>query len=248
MRKVLKWAGIILGVLVAVVIAAGVILNEPLPEGETGPDADRVARAMLETINKEAWDSTRYVRWDFPGGHQYIWDKFRRIVQVEWGDKKVLLHTPTQSGRAWEEGVEQQETAAENLRKEAWGFFCNDSFWLNAPAKVFDPGTTRSLVDLGNGHKGLLVRYSSGGVTPGDAYLWSFDKQGLPASWKMWVSIIPVGGLKASWEGWTRLETGARLSTRHKVGFLSFGLSNVKGGSTLQSVGLNEDPFQLLEN
>lgn len=247
MWKILKWTGIVLGGLFALATAAAFFINEPLPEGRPGPEADQLAREMLAAVNKEAWDSTRYVRWSFPGGHRYVWDKFRQRVQVEWGDVRVQLHTGTQAGRAWKGGEEQEGAAAEELRAKAWSFFCNDSFWLNAPAKAFDPGTTRSLVDLGHGQRGLLVRYSSGGVTPGDAYLWMLDKGGLPLSWKMWVSILPVGGLEASWEGWVTLETGARVATRHHIGFLTVEVSDVSGGNSLQSIGLGQNPFRLKE-
>lgn len=217
--------------------------HQPLPKGKMGAEADQLARQMLAAIDKEAWDSTRYVRWSFPGGHHYVWDKFRKYVQVEWSGKKVLLYTPTQQGKAWEDGAELQGEAAEKLIQKAWAFFCNDSFWLNAPAKAFDPGTTRELIEADGGKKSLLVQYSGGGVTPGDAYLWELDAQGVPARWKMWVSVIPIGGVAASWEGWTALETGARLATRHKIGFLAIEVSGLSGGGSLQSVGLSQDPF-----
>ncbi|MCB0566044.1 MAG: hypothetical protein KDD01_16865 [Phaeodactylibacter sp.] len=247
MRKVLKWiGGIIAGILVVGAIAA-LAVHEPLPQGEAGPEADRLARQMLAATHKEAWDSTHYVRWTFPGGHHYVWDKFRQLVQVEWDDKKVVLRTFDQSGKAWEGGVEQQGVAAEKLLKKAWIFFCNDSFWLNAPSKAFDPGTSRSLVELEDGRKGLLVSYSGGGVTPGDAYLWELDEAGLPTSWKMWVSVLPIGGIEISWEEWVTLETGAKLATRHKVGFVTIEVENVRGGGSLAAIGIREGPFQLLD-
>lgn len=247
MRKVLKWAGIALGGLLIVMVVAAFIAHKPLPTGKAGPEADRLAQQMLAAIDKQAWDSTRYVRWAFPGGHRYVWDKFRQNVQVEWGENKVILHTPTQSGKAWQNGKEQQGGSAEKLLKKAWAFFCNDSFWLNAPAKAFDPGTTREIVEAEGGNQALLVRYSSGGVTPGDAYLWRLDEEGLPVNWQMWVSVIPIGGLKASWEGWTTLETGARLATRHRIGPLTLEISGLSGGNNLQAIGLGQDPFQEMD-
>ena len=121
------------------------------------------------------------------------------------------------------------------------------SFWLNAPAKAFDPGTTRSLVETEGAEPALLVRYASGGVTPGDAYLWQLDENGVPLSWKMWISIIPIGGLEISWEGWTSLKTGARISTRHQAGPFTVEVEGVSGGNSLQDIGLSQNPFRLLD-
>jgi hypothetical protein len=40
-----------------------------------------------------------------------------------------------------------------------------------------------------------LLIYASGGSTPGDSYMFRRPKLQAKA-WRMWVSIIPVGGLK----------------------------------------------------
>ncbi|MGS0527908.1 hypothetical protein ACU8V7_24695 [Zobellia nedashkovskayae] len=96
-------------------------------------------------------------------------------------------------------------------------FFNNDSFWLVAPFKVFDSGTQRSLVTLEDGSNALMITYSSGGSTPGDSYLWHLGPNGLPESYQMWVSIIPIGGLKATWDDWKIMESGAFLPTSHKL-------------------------------
>lgn len=106
------------------------------------------------------------------------------------------------------------ETDLKEVCAKAWRYWCNDSFWLNPVSKIFDAGTERRLVDW-HGDDALLVTYTSGGATPGDSYLWLLDENNRPKSWKMWVSIIPIGGLKFSWDEWAILETGAQISTHH---------------------------------
>ena len=74
-----------------------------------------------------------------------------------------------------------------------------------------------------------MVSYDSGGVTPGDSYLWILDDTGLPTAYKMWVKIIPIGGINASWDNWMITESGAYLPTSHKLGPLELSMGTVKG-------------------
>ncbi|MDT0607679.1 hypothetical protein [Croceitalea rosinachiae] len=116
-----------------------------------------------------------------------------------------------------------------NIIKKALKYFNNDSFWLVAPYKVFDKGTERSIVDLEDGSKGLLVTYTSGGDTPGDSYLWILNENGFPNSYKMWVSTIPIGGIEASWDDWVVVESGAFLPKSHEFGPIKLEMGQVKG-------------------
>lgn len=221
MKRILKYVGLIFLLLILLAVIAGFVANQPLPKGESGSAADALARKMEVAVNKAAWDSTRYVSWKFRTGTAYFWDKFQQAVVVEWGDTKVLLRTTDQSGIAFVEGVEVKDAQElESLLEKAWAQFANDSFWLCAQMKAFAPGTTRELVRLEDGSEGLLVHYSSGGVTPGDSYLWHLDETGLPTSWQMWVNIIPVGGLSFSWEDWTD-DTKGRIARQHNGSLLS---------------------------
>ena len=243
MRKVLKWTGILVGVILLGLIITGIALHERRPEGTAGAAADDLAEKMLDAVNQAAWDSTRYVQWTFTGMHHYIWDRQEEWVDIRWSNNRVLLHTPTQQGYAWQDGEEISGNAADNLRETAWAFFCNDSFWLLAFNKVFDPGTKRQRVPQEDGSDALLVTYESGGVTPGDSYLWLLDKDGRPKAWKMWVSMIPVGGLEFSWENWATLSTGALVALDHKNQLANVALTNVKGGTSLEQLDVANNPF-----
>jgi len=231
-----------------IAIIVGVIANEKMPEGTPSPEADATANKMLQAINYAAWDSTTYVQWTFRGSgeHDYLWDKDRHLVRVIWGAHKVLLNTKTVSGKAFKGEQELEGGSADELVQTAWNYFCNDSFWLNAPAKVFDPGTSRSLVKLEDGRDGLMIRYESGGVTPGDAYVWILDESGLPVAWKMWVKIIPIGGVEASWEDWMTLSTGSKISVGHNMAGIKMKLTNVKGAMNWTAMGEERDPFENL--
>jgi hypothetical protein len=236
---------LILGVLGLIVL--GYSLNDPRPQGQPGPDADALARSMEAAVNKEAWDRTGAVRWSFFEQHHYVWDRERDLVELRWGDSRALFRTADQTGRIWSAGTEQTGEDAKEALGAAYAYWINDSFWLNPVVKFFDPGVERSLVKLDDGRDALLVSYASGGVTPGDAYLWIPDDDGLPVAWRMWVQIIPIGGIETSWEGWNELSTGAKVATQHEGwGRLMTFISNVEGAEDLEALGAEPALFDPL--
>ncbi len=242
MKKVLKIMGYIILALIVLVVGAIFFMSEKEPVGTNPAEADALAKKMLIATNHEAWDSTRFVSWEFMGVHNYLWDKKENVVQVNWGENEVVLNTKTMDAKVTVAGVAVEGDKKEKLKNKAWGFFCNDSFWLNPISKAFDPGTERSLVTLKDGRKGLKVKYTGGGVTPGDSYVWILDENNKPIAWKMWVKIIPIGGIENTWEGWKELSTGALVSTVHK-NFIPMELKNVKGAMTLEEMGVQTNPF-----
>ncbi|MFD2552209.1 hypothetical protein ACFSQP_10315 [Bizionia sediminis] len=204
--------------------------NEELPTGIAGPQADSLAHNMLEALNYEAYKNTNYIEWSFKNRRHYQWQKNKHTCTVRWKDYKVQLHlNHPDSSKVFVHNFEiQGEQASEHI-KTALGYFNNDSFWLVAPYKVFDPGTERQLIPLDNNQQGLLVTYTSGGTTPGDSYLWILDANNKPIKFRMWVQILPIGGLEASWNNWTTTESGALLPTFHQFLFLGIKLNNVVG-------------------
>jgi hypothetical protein len=236
---------LILGLIGLVVV--GYALNDPRPEGQPGPEADALARSMQAAVGQEAWDRTRAVRWSFFEQHHYVWDRDRDLVELRWGESRALLRTRDQTGRVWRAGVEQMGADAEEGLRAAYAYWINDSFWLNPVVKFFDPGVGRGLVKLDDGRDALLISYTSGGVTPGDAYLWMPGTDGMPASWRMWVQIIPIGGIETTWEGWTELSTGAKVSTEHEGwGRVMTFIGNVAGAENLDDLGVEADLFDPL--
>ncbi|MEM7135563.1 MAG: hypothetical protein AAF500_03240 [Myxococcota bacterium] len=244
----LKVVGAVLVGAVVLLMGVAFFASEPRPTGSPGPDAEALATKMEKAINKEAWDRTGAVRWSFFEQHHYVWDRVRRVVEVQWGETRVLLRTDDKTGLAWgKDGAITGEDADAALER-AYKFWINDSFWLNPVAKLRDPGVTLSTVTEADGQEGLLVSYSSGGVTPGDAYLWNVDPDGLPVRWRMWVSIIPIGGISVTWENWVELSTGALVATEHEGGgrVMTF-LTNVAGAETLEALdGANASLFDPL--
>ncbi|MDH7912830.1 hypothetical protein [Winogradskyella sp. SYSU M77433] len=204
--------------------------DEDLPTGQQGAKADALATKMLDALNEDAYLNTDYLEWTFKGRHHYKWYKRDGKCEVYWDDFTVILDLKDYSQSkvfvAQQEynGVEQQKYI-----DKAINFFNNDSFWLVAPYKVFDKGVERRLVTTDSNEEALLVTYTTGGSTPGDSYLWHLDKDGKPKSFQMWVDILPIDGLEATWENWTTTDTGALLPTFHK--FLIFGLEleDIKG-------------------
>lgn len=213
-----------------------VLLHEPLPQATPGPRAEALADRMLDAVNADAWRrDTGAVRWTFDG-REHLWDTRRNLARVVDGDVTVWIDVNTRGGVAHRDGQRVGTQEESWLVSWAYAMWANDSFWLNPVVKLRDPGTTRGVVER-DGQDALLVTYSSGGVTPGDSYLWHVGPDGRPTRWEMWVSILPIGGVDTSWEGWTELPTGAWVSIRHDLAGLMTREVSVEAGADLDALG-----------
>lgn len=247
---------VLLGVVATATLALVVtffVVDEPRPEGRGGPDAEASAEALTArveaAVDVDAWARTGAVAWTFAGRHEHLWDRTRELARVRWDDTEALLDlSDLERGIASRGGRLLDGDEAREVLEQAYAFWINDAFWLNPLAKLRDEGVRREVVTLDEGGQGLLVTYGSGGLTPGDAYLWILDANGRPRAWRMWVSIVPVGGVETSWEGWQRLETGAWISTRHEGPLgLDLELTEVRSAATLGALVEGPDPFAALD-
>ncbi len=239
--KIFKW---LLGILVSLALIGIVIvflMSENKPEGNAGDEADQMANNMLKALNYESFDTTRYFRWDFGGRQAYFYDKTNNQAIITWGENKVFLQMDSKIGKTFVNGKEQTGDEHTQLIDKAWSHWCNDSFWMFAPFKVFDPGTSRKIVKE-EGKDALLIEYASGGVTPGDSYLWILGEDHIPTGYKMWTSIIPLKGMYASWENWKTFE-GAKYSTLHNLGF-TLEMKDFLASNELSDFGYTSNPFE----
>lgn len=241
MKKFFKIAGSIILILIISIAAFLYFSSKPLPEGEVGTKAEALTDKIQIAINQKAWDTTAVVSFTFRGNHHYLWDKKRNLVQVKWDDMKVLYNNKTLQGVAYENDKKLTDSQKTDALKTANDYFNNDSFWLIAPFKLRDTGTTRSIVIQDN-QEALMITYASGGSTPGDSYVWLVDENYVPKAWRMWVSIIPIGGLETSWEEWKTFPNNLKIATSHK-GLLDLKLENVQIGQSIQEINNGVDPF-----
>ncbi|MFZ6051249.1 hypothetical protein [Halocola ammonii] len=244
MKKFLKFLGIILLLIVAVGFILFLIYDEELPEGDQGQEATELATEMASAINFDAWEKTRFVHWKFEDVHEYWWDKKTQIVKAQWGETTVFLHTPSQTGSALRSGKHLEGNEKEEAIQKAIGYFNNDSFWLNGPAKSISAADRFAVVEVEEG-RGLLTTFKSGGSTPGDSYLWILNEDGLPTSCKLWVSVIPVGGIKNKIVEWETLETGAKIPVRQKLGPMEVNITDLSSAPLEMSPEIrNNDIFE----
>ena len=128
--------------LIAGLLVTGFLMSQDIPQGEQGPKAEALADELLAAINITAWNELKLLQWEFPGGHEYLWDKQRDLVEVKWGKKRVLLDPSQQLGKVLIQGIEATGKDAEKPSKKAYQMFANDSFWLAAFTKVRDDRIT----------------------------------------------------------------------------------------------------------
>ncbi|MFY0652709.1 MAG: hypothetical protein JXQ96_11775 [Cyclobacteriaceae bacterium] len=245
--KYILWFAISLIVLSTAIY---LVIDEPLPSGVSGSEADALAEKMLESVSNDKWLDTEVIQWEFAARskrHKHIWDKKRHFAEVEFNGTVVQIDIHNRKGIVLSSVDTLSEIDKTAMCERAWQYWINDSFWLNPVSKVFDPGTDRLIVEGEDGSKRLLVTYSSGGVTPGDSYLWILNEEYRPVAWKFWVSIIPIGGLQFTWENWQELISGALISTYHD-GIVGIRIDNPSSMNSPPKTAQGQDIFAPLKN
>ncbi|MCA1664254.1 MAG: hypothetical protein LC659_08300 [Myxococcales bacterium] len=242
MRRLVRVVTVILLALAVALVVLWAALRHPPTATAPGADAEALARDMVRAVDGDAWNRTGAVRW-LVQGRAHLWDRQRGLARVEWHGNRVLLDVNRRDGRVWRKGVELADGVDKHkLIEHAYALWVNDSFWLNPVVKAFDDGTSRAHGTV-DGKRALLVSYASGGLTPGDKYLWILDDHARPVAWRLWVKILKIGGLELTWEGWTRLATGAWVATSHKIfGLDVVHLSDLAAAATLHDLEA-DDPF-----
>lgn len=203
--------------------------------------ADSVAMRLLEALGgAEAWASVPYLRFDFAverggttqGVAKHLWDRQTGAYRVEWrtspDSQYVALldvdafgqhasESAPDAGQVYLNGTAVDAETNTSLIQRAHQRFVNDSYWLLAPVKVFDPGVNRSYVpDSSNArHDVIRLTFGNVGLTPGDRYWlyvnretgrldrWFFHLQGMSdeapprmASWTDYRSFeVPAGSV-----------------------------------------------------
>ncbi|WKV11319.1 hypothetical protein [Marivirga harenae] len=247
--KILKWIFIVLVAIGLLGFLGYLIVDEDLPQGQNSEKAEQLADKMLEAVNDSAWQEIAIVEWVFAGQHHLVWDKDRHWAKVSWENYDVFIKLDSKKGIAFAKGKKiERDELLNSLLEEAYAIWANDSFWLNPITKIKDDGTDRSYIPQENNSlEGLLVTYKSGGVTPGDSYLWLVNEEtGIPEYVKMWVAVIPVGGVKFSWENWHTTIGGAKIAQTHESIF-TIEISELATWNTLEAYP-NIQEFKVLEN
>ena len=201
--------------------------NEPLPNAKYDDSTQLMVDTIKSFINYEHFSKTDYISWTFKKRHHFKWYKNKSLCDVYWKNIKVKLDLNNQKNSLVyinENLINISES--KTYIKKAIKLFNNDSFWLVAPFKIEDEGTVLKTAVIDN-KKALMVTYTKGGTTPGDTYVWLFDEKGNPKSFKMWVDLIPIGGLEASWNEWILTDSKIKLPTVHKIGPLELEIDQI---------------------
>lgn len=232
---------------ISAILIVGIVIvfqavNEKKPVGIANEQAEILTDKMFRALNKSAWDTLPIISWTSREFRYYLWDRKNKRTLVQWDNYRAFINLENQEISVLENGIPVHSEEVESLSSEVWKYWCNDSFWLVAPFKARDFGTSRKIINLDDGYDGLMIEYHTGGVTPGDTYLWALDSEGIPQYFKMWVSILPIGGLKVTWKDWKDCN-GALISQKHKIGPVKIRFDNIKYGLNLSDLGIEEDPF-----
>lgn len=196
------------------------------PKGVEGPDAEKLTDRMIAGAQMDLWNSkTAAVSFDFRGKYQIFWDKKRNLAEVISSGTRVQYNTLTGKSACFENDHIVFGDKCALLMKDAVKKFVNGTYWLSPAFHARSPGARRMLVD----DTRLLIDYPSGGVTPGDAFMFSLDNEGKIANMQTWASTIPIKGSNIPFSGYITTATGVKVATKHKVlKFVNVNLDHVK--------------------
>ena len=212
-------------------------LPSPHPTVEVaGPLA--VGKALWGALGgDDGWSHARYLRFDWiveregkrVVARSHYWDRFTGRYRVDGVDKEgpysVYLNVNTKAGDAWLGGKKISDaTQAKKWVDDGYEAFINDSYWLLAPFKVFDPGVTLSDGGQDKGPNGeacdvIKLSFAGVGLTPRDIYWLYVDKKShLVVEWKFVLGGENKPPSAFAWSDWKKVGSIQLASMRTAIG------------------------------
>lgn len=183
-------------------------VDEPVVETR----ADSVAMALYDALGgPEAWATVPYLRFNFAVGQnddqnvvaRHLWDRQSGDYRLEWeggedstyvalfdveafGEGARGADNPGEAGQTYLNGEAVDEAENAEYMEQAHQRFVNDTYWLLAPVKAFDPGVNRAYVPDSSDAETDVITLTFGevGITPDDQYWLYVDREtGLLTQW-----------------------------------------------------------------
>jgi len=143
--------------------------------------ADDVMKAMG---GRTAYDSTRYIGWNFFNSRKLWWDKIAGDVRIESlrDDFKVKMNINSMEGEVWKDStLLTQPDSLNKYLQQGKNIWINDSYWLVMPFKLKDSGVTLSYVGEEKSDSLdadiLELRFKNVGKTPDNKYQVYVDRE-----------------------------------------------------------------------
>ncbi|MEQ9007210.1 MAG: hypothetical protein RLP12_04960 [Ekhidna sp.] len=155
--------------------------NNPPAEGFDQEGSDLLAtlvadKTMQAMGGRKAWDNTRYIKWNFFGRRNHIWDKWTGDVRIEVpkDDLTILMNINSKEGKAMKAGEEVADSLDIYLQR-GYEMWVNDAYWLVMPFKLKDSGVTLKYLREDTTKTGELsdvvsLAFEGVGVTPQNVY------------------------------------------------------------------------------
>lgn len=208
-----------------------------------GSKADQLADSVYWATNQECWNDSSTIAWQF-GKKKELWDMKRELFMVEKKDVKVIISLASPAtGKAYKKGIEVTGKQKSKLLAKAYHSWANDSYWLNPFPKFYDQGVNRSTYTDKKGNRHLIIYYKDNTGKIGDTYDWTIGKDYVPTGWQLYVKIIPIQKYGFTWEQWTTLPCGLKISQLHRSSAFSIHLTNVQIIDNWKDTEYEKDPF-----
>ena len=192
--------------------------------GGQDPKAVEIGKAMIAAMGGESgWEKARLIRFDFTvvrdgkkaASFSHWWDRYDGRYRVEGVGRdgapwKAYFNVNTREGEYFINGVRAAGESKSKGLEDAYGRFINDTYWLLAPWKIFDPGVHLDYAGVVTDADGrecdeIKLSFENVGLTPKDVYWLDVDR----ATHRMtqWKFVLN-GGTDApsvfAWKEWSR--------------------------------------------
>jgi len=215
-------------------------LLAPLPARAEAPPAHVIAvgKELWRALGgDDGWQRARYLRFDWiveRDGKRVVmrshrWDRWSGRYRVDGVDKEgpysVYFDVKSRAGVAFVGGKRVPDgAAAKKWLDDGYEAYINDSYWLLAPFKIFDPGVVLADGGQDKGPHGeacdiLKLSFENVGLTPKDVYWLYVDRAThLVVEWKFVLGGEAKPPAAYAWSDWKKVGTIELSSMRSGIG------------------------------